>query len=239
MVASKPAQEFVPVQEIRSGVVILKDKSMRSVLMASSLNFALKSQDEQNAIVFQFQNFLNSLDFPIQILIQSRERDIRPYIALLEERRQAQLDDLMRIQISEYIEFIKKFVESVNVMSKHFFIVVPYTPALISSSTKENPLERLLGGFGKSTDEKKPEVLRMEQFEENRSQLSQRLSVVEQGLAGIGVRSVQLGTEELVELFYKMFNPGELTKPLPPEAVASQLTTDNQRPTTYDEQLAT
>src|SRR3989344_8869584 len=171
-------QEFVPIDDVRDGIVILKDGGMREILMASSVNFSLKSDDERQAILLQFQDFLNSLDFPIQILIQSRERDIRPYIALLEERRQAQLDDLMRIQISEYIEFIKKFVESVNVMSKHFFIVVPYTPALISSSTKENPLERLLGGFGKSTDEKKPEVLRMEQFEENRSQLSQRLSVV-------------------------------------------------------------
>jgi len=230
MVKSKPAQDFVPIQEVRSGVVILKDKSMRSVLMASSLNFALKSQDEQNAIIFQFQNFLNSLDFPIQILLQSRERDIRPYIALLEERSRAQVDELMRIQIAEYIAFIKSFVENVNVMSKHFFIVVPYTPAIIGASGKTNPLEKFLGRKS-GTEEKKPEVLRLEKFEENRSQLNQRLSVVEQGLAAIGVRTAQLGTEELVELFYKMLNPGELTKPIAPENSNDQAINNLQQAT--------
>lgn len=214
MAKTKPAQEFVPVQEIRNGVVVLKDKSMRAVLMVSSLNFALKSRDEQQAIIMQFQNFLNSLDFPIQILIQSRERDIRPYIALLEERQRAQLDDLMKIQISEYISFIKTFIENVNVMSKHFFVVVPYTPALISSTNdSDSPVGKILKSAGIGKQDEKPETLRLEQFEENRSQLNQRLSVVEQGLAATGIRTVPLGTEELVELFYKTLNPGELTKP--------------------------
>jgi len=218
MAKSRPAQDFVPIQEIRNGVVILKDKSLRGVLMVSSLNFALKSQDEQNAIVAQFQNFLNSLDFPIQIMIQSRDRDIRPYIALLEEQRKSHMDELMRIQITEYIAFIKTFVENVNVMTKHFFVVVPYTPSIISSGSKSNPVEALLGGLGKkSKKDRKPDVLKLEQFEENRSQLNQRLSVVEQGLASTGIRTVALGTEELVELYYKMFNPGELTKPVSTE----------------------
>jgi len=217
MAKSKPAQDFVPIQEIRNGVVILKDKSMRSVLMVSSLNFALKSRDEQNAIINSFQNFLNSLDFPIQILIQSRKRDIRPYIALLEERKIAQTNDLLRIQITEYIEFIKKFVESVNVMSKHFFVVIPYTPAIIGKGGQNGPFEKFIGrSSSTSNQDRKPETLRLEQFEENRSQLSQRISVVEQGLASTGIRSVLLGTEELVELYYKMFNPGELTKPITP-----------------------
>jgi len=106
---AKTTQEFVPIKEIRQGIVILKDNSLRSVVIASSLNFALKSADEQQSILYQFQNFLNSLDFSVQIFIQSRKLDIRPYIALLEGRVKEQVSDLMKIQTREYIEFIKKF----------------------------------------------------------------------------------------------------------------------------------
>jgi len=120
---SKAAQDFVPIKEVRDGVVILKDGSMRAVLMVSSLNFALKSQDEQESILFQFQNFLNSLDFSVQFFVQSRELDIRPYLNLLEERYRAQTEDLMRIQVREYIGFVKNFIENSDIMSKSFFIV--------------------------------------------------------------------------------------------------------------------
>jgi site-specific recombinase XerD len=98
--------------------------------MASSINFALKSEDEQNAILFQFQDFLNSLDFPIQIFIQSRKRDIRPYLALLEQREKEQMNDLLKIQIQEYIQFIKKYTEENSIMTKSFFLVIPYAPAI-------------------------------------------------------------------------------------------------------------
>ena len=103
---AKTTQEFVPIKEIRQGIVVLKDGSLRAIVMCSSLNFALKSTDEQQSIMFQFQNFLNTLDFSIQIFIQSRKLDIRPYIALLEEREKEQSNDLMKIQTREYIEFI-------------------------------------------------------------------------------------------------------------------------------------
>src|SRR3989344_577360 len=125
---SKSTQDFVPIREVRDGVVILKDGSMRAILLASSLNFALKSEDEQTAFILQFQNFLNSIDFSVQIFVQSRTLDIRPYIATLEAAHKEQLDDLMRIQIREYIEFVKSFTEAANNMTKNFFVVVPYTP---------------------------------------------------------------------------------------------------------------
>lgn len=214
---SRPAQGFVPIKEIRNDVVVLKNGAIRAVLMASSLNFALKSADEQNAIIMQFQNFLNSLEFPLQFHIQSRDLDIRPYIALLEERHGAQVSDLMKIQTREYIDFIKGFVENVNIMSKGFFIVVPYTPAMIQKTSGTiGGIEDIKGLVrkGKKTSEEK-EKTKLERFEENRSQLEQRVSVVEQGLSQTGIRIVKLGTEELVELFYKTFNPGELGKPIP------------------------
>jgi type IV secretory pathway VirB4 component len=137
---AKTTQEFVPIQEIRDGVVILKDGSMRAIILASSLNFALKSGDEQNAIISQFQNFLNSLDFSVQIFIQSKKLDIRPYIALLEERYKEQLTELMKIQTREYIEFIRTFVENSNIMTKGFFIVILYLPLLMTAS--KNPVSK-------------------------------------------------------------------------------------------------
>jgi len=208
VVNSKATQEFVPIKEVRDGVVILKDDTMRGVVLASSLNFALKSEDERAAIIAQFQDFLNSLDFPVQIFIQSRRLDIRPYIALLEEQYKEQTNDLMKIQTREYIEFVKKFTESTNIMTKSFFVVVPYDPAILNVSGG-------IGGklFGKKsavqiTDEKQST------FEENRTQLEQRVGVVEQGLVRCGIRVIRLGTEEVIELFYKIFNPGETEKPI-------------------------
>jgi type IV secretory pathway VirB4 component len=212
-VSSKATQEFVPIKEIRDGVVVLKNGNMRGVVLASSLNFALKSDDERTAIITQFQDFLNSLDFPVQIFIQSRRLDIRPYIALLEERYKEQLTDLMKIQTREYIEFIKKFTESTNIMTKSFFIVVPYDPAMVSVGGAGAGIPGIGSIFGKpSTNEASAQ--KQASFEENRTQLEERVSVVEQGLVRCGIRVVRLGTEEVIELFYKIFNPGETEKPI-------------------------
>jgi len=206
----KTTQEFVPIQEIRDGVVMLKSGGMRSIILATSLNFALKSSDEQGAILMQFQNFLNSLDFSIQIFMQSKKLDIRPYIALLEDRYKEQTIELMKIQVREYIDFIKTFVESINIMSKSFFVIIPYDPAIASNS--RNRLVSALPGGKKGADGAK--ATPDEQFQEHRSQLEQRVAVVEQGLVRCGIRTAELGTEEVVELFYKLFNPGETEKPI-------------------------
>ncbi len=204
---SKSTQEFIPIREIRDGVAILKDGGMRAVLIVSSTNFALKSADEQQSIIFQFQNFLNSINFSIQIFIQSRRLDIRPYIALLENRLKVQTSDLMRVQMTEYIKFIKTFTEDNNIMKKSFFIVVPYTPAALNISKTPS----IQGIFGS----KKSATTKNEDFEEQRTQLDQRVSVVEQGITRCGLRTVRLGTEELIEVYYKLFNPGDVEKPIP------------------------
>ncbi len=204
---NKSTQDFVPIKEVRDGIVIMKDNGLRAVLLASSINFALKSEDEQTAFIVQFQNFLNSLDFSCQIFVQSRQLDIRPYVATLEEAYKGQLDDLMRIQIREYIEFIRSFTEAANIMTKNFFIVVPYTPAVISTSGGAASLLP----FGKKKTNAAEEN---RTFEEQATQLEQRIAIVQQGLVRTGVRTVQLGTEEAIELLYKMFNPGEDSKPM-------------------------
>jgi len=212
-VKAQATQDFVPIKEVRDGVVILKDGSLRVLLMASSINLALKSQDEQQAVIAQFQNFLNSLEFTVEFFIQSRSLDIRPYIALLQDRYQKELDELMKIQIREYMAFIKDFTERANIMTKNFFIVVPYDPALINrgGGMLGSLLPGRSGGMAALSDE---------QFEQYRTQLEQRSAVIEQGLVRTGVRVVKLGTEEVIELFYKLFNPGELEKPLQVEQLA-------------------
>jgi type IV secretory pathway VirB4 component len=207
-VSSKATQDFVPIKEVRDGVVILKNGSMRAVVLASSLNFSLKSDDERAAITSQFQDFLNSLDFEVQISIESRRLDIRPYIALLEEQYKKQLNDLMKIQTREYIGFVKKFTEDTAIMTKSFFVVVPYDPAIV------NVKGGIAGGlFQKQSSEQKVKE-KEASFEENRSQLEERVSVVEQGLSRCDIRVARLGTEEVIELFYKIFNPGDTERPI-------------------------
>ncbi|MEK7514276.1 MAG: hypothetical protein AAB587_00415 [Patescibacteria group bacterium] len=209
---TQATQEFIPIQDVKDGIVMLKDGSLRAVIMASSLNFALKGEEEKNSIIFQFQNLLNSLDFSLQIFIQSRRLDIRPYLALIEQQYKEQVNDLMKIQIQEYMGFIKSFTESTNIMTKNFFMVVPYSPAFLQGKNISD-LGRL--GLGKRKEDAGEKARNTEAaFEENRTQLEQRVSIVEQGLTRCGIRTVMLGTEEVIELFYKIFNPEETERPI-------------------------
>ena len=167
-------------------------------------NLSLKSETEQRATILQFQNFLNTLDFSVQLSIQSRRLDIRPYLLLLENRMKVQSEPLLKLQTREYMEFIRNFTETVSIMTKSFFVVVPYTHITLGGDS---------GVFQKIFSRKnKAEIKAQAQlnFEEKRSQLEQRVSVIQQGLARCGIKSIQLGTEEVVEVFYKVFNPGEL-----------------------------
>jgi len=208
---ARAAQDFVPIKEIRNGVVILKDGGLRAILLASSINLSLKSDEEQTAIISSFQAFLNSLDFSTQIVVQSRRLDIRPYLLSLEERLKGQNESLLKIQTREYIDFIKTFNDDTNIMTKTFFIVVPYTPTNLKSST--GVLERFIDKKSSKkqvNDTKK--ALDMASFEEKRSQLDERVRVIISGLNGIGIRSSQLDTEAIIELFYKTFNPGDISQ---------------------------
>ncbi len=199
-------QDFVPVRDIRDNVVILKNGQMCMVLLASSINFALKSLDEQRAILSQFQSFLNTIDFSLQFYIQSRRLNIQPYLEQLLKREPQQDNDLMRIQLREYMEFIRTFTNEVDVMSKSFFVVVPYTSAPIDFSSNIGAV------FGKKRDLNLVDT----KFEESRMQLEQRAALVEQGLSRIGVRTIALKNEELVELYYHIFNPGDPNGSAPP-----------------------
>lgn len=206
--AATPAgatQQFVPVKEVRNGVIVLKDGGYRGILICSSINFGLKSADEQHAIIIGFQNFLNTIDFPVQIVINSRRMDLRPYLALLDEKAPEQKSELMRIQLREYVEFIRSFADQANIMTKSFYIVVPYAPHSTTASAINFLRRESVAAKNVSAETS---------FEEDRAQLEQRLSLVTGGLAGTGVRAVPLGTEEIIELLYRSFNPGELENPI-------------------------
>ena len=200
-------QDFVSIRDIKDNVVIQKNGQMRMVLLASSINFALKSVDEQRGILLQFQNFLNTLDFDLQIYIQSRRLNIEPYLELLQSLDAKQDNDLMRIQIREYIEFIRTFTKDIDVMSKNFFVVIPYSPLKVDFSKGItdllSPKNRLQGTPNET------------QFEEHRIQLEQRVGLVTAGLARVGVRTITLQKDDLVELYYHLYNPADLTGSAP------------------------
>lgn len=202
-------QDFIPIKDIRNGIIVLNDGGLRIIIMTSSLNFGLKSSDEQSAIIMQFQNFLNSLEFPVQIFIQSKRLDIVPYLKMLEERERVQIADAMKIQVHEYISFIRDFTNRTNVMSKTFFVVIPYTGAVQVKKSSGGFLSKLIPG-GKKAGPAKPTASEIQSFEQSRVQLEQRVSIVEQGLSRCDIHTTRLGNEEITELFYKKFNPGEL-----------------------------
>lgn len=208
MATTKATQSFVPVKEVRNGVIILKNDGYRGVLMCSSINFALKGEDEQKAIIGGFQSLLNTLDFTIEIVVHSRKTDIRPYLALLETRMADQTTELMRLQLREYIAFIRNFIDSSDIMTKMFYVVVPYSPSVGGTASsamsflgKKGPASHTEGAAGSS-------------FEEYRVQLEQRMALVVAGLASSGVRAIPLGTEEIIELLYRSFNLSELESPI-------------------------
>ena len=185
-------QSFVPIREIRNGIVILNDGNMRALLSTTSINLSLKGEDEQMGIITGFQSFLNSLDFNIQIFLQSKKLDIRNYIELLKDREKDIKEDLLKIQIKEYINFIQKFTEEQNIMTKNFYIVVPYDIPSITGNVKNiSDIE----------------------FVKNENQLMQRVSIVISGLTSIGLNLKMVNTEEVVNLYYKLYNPNELNTP--------------------------
>jgi hypothetical protein len=196
------AQDFVPIKDIKDGLMYMDDGRIKVVLAVSSLNLSLKAEEEQNAIISQFQGFLNTLDFPVQIQAESRRVDIRPYLDSLEDRLSVVTDELMKNQIREYRQFVKTFAEKTNIMNKRFFVIIDYDKGGDKST---NPMSSLMF-FGKKKEIPVDDNLQLDSW---RTQLEQRISIVAGGLSGVGLQVSMLGTEELIELFYKIYNPGQ------------------------------
>lgn len=202
-----PAQQFLAIDTIKENVVVLKDGGLRVILMCSSLNFALKSADEQDAIIFQYQNFLNALDFSIQFAIHSRRLNIAPYLETLAGRAKEEQNELLKIQINEYVEFIKTFVDMTHIMSKTFYVVVPFAPPFLEQKGLVNTVFTALGLV-----KKQQASGAADSFQEYKNQLWQRVESVSEGLQRLDIRSAPLNTDELIELFYGLYNPSEFEK---------------------------
>ncbi|MBI2439466.1 MAG: hypothetical protein HYV45_02610 [Candidatus Moranbacteria bacterium] len=196
-------QKYVEVDEIRDGVIILKNGALRSILLVSSLNFDLKSSEEQDAIIGQYQSFLNSLDFPVQIIVSSRRFNIDPYLERLKEEEKKQENELLRFQISEYKTFIKNLTEVSSIMSKFFYVVIPFSPV---EDKQGGFFEKMLGVF-----QAKKANTREDLFDTYRLQLTQRVDHIAASLSGSGLRVTQLNTEEIIELLYNSYNPSLFT----------------------------
>lgn len=198
------AQRFLDIAEIREDIVVMKDGTLRAVLLISSINFALKSVDEQNAIVQAYMQFLNSLSFPIQVVIQSRRMNIDPYMQQLSDSEKNLASDLLRKQIKDYQAFVRKLVQMGDIMQKRFFVVVPYNP--LEDTTKD--IQR--GFFQRLTEIFSPSIavqLNDERFQKYKFNLGLRVNQVVGGLGSMSLNAVQLDTQGLIELFYTVYNP--------------------------------
>jgi len=180
--------------------------------MVSSLNFALKSEEEQNAIVYQFQNFLNSLDFSLEIVVQSRRLNITGYLDKLKELERKQENELLKTQTAGYQKFIRDLIAGGGIMSKSFFVVVPFTLVEIPG------MKEMMGLL-----KKQPPPLSEERFQQCKSQLWQRMEFVALGLRRCGLQCVPLNTSELIELFWSLYHPEEAEvgyyPEIPPELI--------------------
>ena len=204
---SLATQQFVNIESIENGVIRLKGGAYRKILIVSGMNFDLKSPEEQEMIIFSFQGFLNSLDFSIQFFIHSRKLNIENYLKMVKERENQEVNELLKNQIFEYGEFVKSFVAQNAIMSKNFFVVVPFDPIRISE-TGGKLKNKILGLFGGKEPEGSQEKTEHEYLE----QMDQRVNGVIDGLNQIGLRTVPLNDAELSELFYNIYNPSTIEK---------------------------
>ena len=196
--AAASTQAYLDVQEVKEGTIVMRDGSLRAVLAVSSTNFSLKSGDEQNALIGAYQSFLNGLEFPLQILMQSRKLDIISYLDKLRAIAQQQTNELLRIQTQEYIEYIGKLVEFASIMNKSFYVIIP----LGTGAVKTGIIQKIANLFNPAQEIS----LKSHDFEKAREELLKRTNQVTSGLAQMGLKTIGLNTEECIELIYNSYN---------------------------------
>jgi len=196
-------QTYLRIAEIRDNTLVLKNGGLRSIVRVSSINFNLKSEQEQNAIVYSYQGFLNTLEFPIQIVVRSKKLDIDNYLEKLRKIGEKQTNPLLQTQTYEYVEYITKLIEYADIMEKDFFVVVPVDPL---RAQKLNILQKFFQNLN-AKDSYEAIKRRHEEFEQLKKTLAQRVSSVKVGLENCGLKTEELTTKELIELFYNIYNP--------------------------------
>ena len=193
-------QRYIDISQIQEDVVVMKDGTLRSVILTSSLNFSLKSEQEQNATVSSYVQFLNSLKFPIQIVIQSRKLNVDNYLNKLQQKEKELTNELLRFQIADYRNYVKELIELSEIMSKRFYVVVPYAPL---ADKQRGVMDRLQNLFIPATQV----TLQRDRFIERKKDLMSRVDLVLSGLFGMGLNAQPLNTQQLIELYYESYNP--------------------------------
>ncbi len=201
------SQELVDIENVRDNTLVLKDGSLRQVIIVGGINFSLQSEEEQNTLILSYQNFLNSVNFPIQIIIHSRKINIDHYLAELASRAKEESSPLLQNQITEYQEFIRQFVAENAIMEKTFLVVVPWYPVGIAPVS--GSIFGKLPFFGKKANAEAEEAAAREtRFKTDLEQLNERSLQILQGLSTMGLEAMVLKDDALVELFYNFYNPG-------------------------------
>lgn len=192
-------QSNIPIAGIKDGVTILKSGQYRMILEIAAINFDLKSEQEKNSLIFQYQSFLNSLHFPIEIVVKSNKLDLSPYLKKIESLIPKQTNELLKIQTQDYVDFVGQLINLANIMKKRFYVVVGYQPLVVSNSI----LDKI---FKKGPDQNHLKISETD-FETYSKELRQRAQTVAQGLGGMGLHCRQLNTKEIIEVFYEIYNP--------------------------------
>ncbi|MFA5886278.1 MAG: hypothetical protein WC863_00690 [Patescibacteria group bacterium] len=197
---SNYTQEYLNIAEIKDNTVVMKDGTLRAVLLVSSINFALKSEDEQNAVISSYIRFLNNISFMMQIVIQSRELDIDNYLQYLKSKEKEQTNKLLKVQTADYIEYIQELTSLGKIMNKRFYVIIPYDPL----TDKHKNFFSLIGEALKPAT-----IIKLKEttFQKYQDMLDRRVESVLNGLESMGVASIRLDTQSLIELYYKTYNP--------------------------------
>lgn len=205
---SKPhissTQAYLDLAAIKDGVVILKSGGLRAILLVTSVNFALKSPQEQEDIVLRYQAFLNALHFPIQIVMQSRKLDLTEYLTGLKQKAEEEENGMVRQQISHYVDFMGRLISVANIMQKDFYVVIPYDPVGLAT---RGFVDRLLNPARQVTTS-----MTEGEFTKFKTELEERVNLIGSGLGSMGLRSKVLSTQQLIELFYSTYNPEEAVR---------------------------
>lgn len=205
-------QNTLQIAEIRDGIVIMNDGSFRSVVMVKSVNFDLMSPQEQEAVEYSYQGFLNSLYFPIQIFIRSQKVDLQPYIAKLDKIRTEHENMLLAMLMDDYIGFIEQLSQQTNIMDKRFYIVIPYLPHVDVQKAITQSKNFITGLAGLFNTKEQHVVINEAELEKAKTELKNRVQAVLQGLAQCNIQGLPLDTQELIELYYDTYNPDTATR---------------------------
>lgn len=220
--AKAATQLHLRIAEIRDNTIVLKNGGLRAVLKVSSMNFNLKSEAEQNAIIYSYQSFLNTLEFPIQIVVRSRKLDLDIYIERLRGLGEKQSNPLLQRQTYEYIDYIQRLIEYADIMEKEFYVVIPMdSPKTASLNFIEKFWIRM-----HPADTITSITKRHQEFENLRKNLVQRVTIINTGLENCGLKAEQLTTSELIALFYQIYNPITSRNEKMPDASQTNLQTD-------------